>query len=354
MAWLCDDLIAQRPDLIVIAGDFYHQRATPIEERYAQEWLRSIVAGTGRDVWILRGNHDDGDQLDVLGATATSGGEVLSIRAATSRNFQDIRISMLPWPDLGQFSVSLPTDSSIAGRREAAELALLDVIRGFRTVGDKTPHVLIAHANVLGASLDSGQPVASGNEISVTAGNLMEAKASIIVLGHIHAGQSLVAPVPIFYCGSLFRTTFGESSGRKGYSVLEWTGSKWRIEGRAGPARPMVLLNAKWVDGALTGFEEHEPLADAEVRLRIEFQPEDRDAVRARAWELKTQIEGWGAYSVVIEERPLLIARTRCAEVAAAKTTADKLSAWAQAAGVEAGLPGALSKLSVLEPEMRP
>ena len=351
MIWLRDDLIMQHPDLIIIVGDFYHQRATPQEERFAQEWIRKIVSDCGCDMWILRGNHDDGNQLDVLAATATSGGSVRSLHRPESWILPkfDIQISALPWPDLGYFAAAVSVDMSIAERREAAQAALVDVLRGFRPK-IKIPHLLVAHANILGASCDSGQPVASGNEIALTVADLMEAEPGIVVLGHIHAAQSLVAPVPMFYCGSLFRTTFGESAGRKGYSIVEWTGTEWHIEERSGPARPMVLLEGKWIDGQLMGLE-HGPLDDAEVRLRMEFPSEEREAARIQAEELKKVLEAEGAHSVTIDERPVIVTRSRCVEITAARTTIEKLKAWAQSAGSE--VPEDVeAKLQILEAEI--
>jgi len=243
MSWLRDDLVAQRPDLVVVAGDFYHQRATPTEERYAQEWLRSVTKGCGCDVYLVRGNHDDPEQLAVLAATSTDGGRVLSF----PRPFvgpvltSPVRLSLLPWPDLGNLAAAMGSGASIADRRKAAHAALRDILRGFRS-DDGVPHLLVAHANISGATVATGQPVAGGDELTLTVGDLMEAGPGIVALGHIHAGQALAAPVPCRYVGSLFRTTFGESEGRKGYSVFGWDGKAWTVEDRDGPARRMLLV----------------------------------------------------------------------------------------------------------------
>ncbi len=347
-------------DAIVIPGDLYDRRSIPEERLYLAEFLSSLIDSCRR-VFAIPGNHDDKDDLRLFSAQYGFRAAYEIISEPAVRIFEDSAFAFLPWPNLAHLAAAAGAGASIAIRRELARTALLDVVRGFRLELESEParpSLLIAHLPVTGASMDSGQPVSGGEEVSLSADELLESHAAGVALGHIHLRQAIgnLLSRPVYYAGAPFRCNFGESRGTKGGLVWTWDKKKkaWTVEAWDLPARPMVLLSAKWADGALTGFEEHEPLADAEVRLRIEFQPEDRDAVRARADELKAALSAEGAFSVSVEERPLLIARTRCAEVAAARTTAEKLAVWAQASGVEAGLPGALSKLSVLEPEVQP
>lgn len=345
---------------IVIPGDLYDRRSAPEERLYLAEFLSSLVDSSHR-VFAIPGNHDDKDDLRLFSEQYGFHAAFEIISEPAVRIFEDATFAFLPWPNLARLAASAGAGASIAVRRELARTALLDVVRGFRLDLESEParpSLLVAHLPVTGASMDSGQPVSAGEEVSLSADELLESHAAGVALGHIHLRQAIgnLESRPVWYSGSPFRCNFGESRGTKGGLVWTWDKKKktWAVEPWDLPARRMVLLQAKWTDGALSGFEEHEPLADAEVRLRIEFQPEDRDAVRARAEEVKTALTAEGAFSVTVEERPLLIARTRCAEVAAARTTAEKLAVWAQAAGVEAGLQGALSKLAILEPEVRP
>lgn len=356
MSWLRDDLIAQRPDLVVIAGDFYHQRATPAEERYAQEWLRAVVAGAGCDVLIVRGNHDDGDQLDVLGATATTGGEVIACRHPVAHGARGVHVSLLPWPELGRLAAVLPS-ASIAERREAAHAALVDVLRGLQPNSAATPHLLVCHAAIAGAACDSGQPIVGSDELAVTTSDLMEARPDVVLCGHIHAAQQMVAPVPVHYVGSLFRGSFGEAIGDKGYTIAEWNGSTWSLTRRESPARRMLLTEAALTETpngmalVWSSYPTDDELRDAEVRLRVEFPADAREAARAAAVEARLRLLTGGAWSVTTEERPVVVQRTRCSEIAAARTTADKLAAWAQATGLEVP-EGATTKLPQLEADV--
>jgi DNA repair exonuclease SbcCD nuclease subunit len=354
MSWLRDDLIAQRPDLVVIAGDFYHQRATPAEERYAQEWLRAVVAGAGCDVLIVRGNHDDGDQLDVLGATATTGGKVIACRHPVAHGARGVHVSLLPWPELGRLAAVLPS-ASIAERREAAHAALVDILRGCQPNHASTPHLLVCHAAIAGAACDSGQPIVGSDELAVTTSDLMEARPDVVLCGHIHAAQQMVAPVPVHYVGSLFRGSFGEAIGDKGYTIAEWDGSGWELTRRESPARRMLLVECRWTggdDAHLDGDEvDPEECQDAEIRLRVEFASDEREAARAAAAGVRRTLEEAGAFSVTVEERPVVVQRTRCSEIAAARTTAEKVEQWAKAAGLEVP-EGAGGKLAALEEEV--
>jgi DNA repair exonuclease SbcCD nuclease subunit len=366
MAWLRDDLVAQRPDLIVIAGDFYHQRATPAEERFAQRWLQSVSLGlyadTGRQIPILlvRGNHDDADQLLVLGETRAAPGQkpnwapIHAVTHPEGRGCGEASVALIPWPNLGALAAAMGPGASIADRREAARAALTDILRGFQLLKPSAPLLLIAHANILGAAQDSGQPVCGGDELALSVGDLLEARPGAIVCGHIHAGQAMEAPVPCWYTGSLFRQTFGEASGVKGYVVAEWTGGdRWALTRRESPARRMLLVSSTWSDGHLDGDEvDPEECQDAEIRLRVEFQSDEREAARAAAAGVKRTLEEAGAFSVIVEECPVVVSRTRCSEITAARTTTEKLQAWAQATTLDVP-EGAAGKLAQLEGEVQ-
>lgn len=351
--WLRDNIMAAAPDVFVVAGDFYDKRATPAEERFAQEFLQSVSEGIGgAPILLIGGNHDDYEQLEVLAATKAKG----PIVAFTRPGLQVVRgvtIGCLPWPRVAHLAAAMPS-ASIQERREAARAALVDILRGFREHAEHTeiPFLLVAHANVLGASMDSGQPVAGGDEIALSVSDLMEAEVGAIVLGHIHVGQRMAAPVPCSYTGSLFRQTFGEWSWPKGTILAEWNGSGWKFTRRKSPARRMLLVACRWTggdDAYLDGDEvDPEECQDAEIRVRVEFASDEREAARAAVAEVRRTLEDAGAYSITVEERPVTIQRTRCSEIAMARTTCGKIKAWAKAVSLD--VPQSIAeKLAALE-----
>lgn len=351
--WLVSDVAEVDPDVVVLAGDLYDRRATPAEERYVVASLQNLAhrdgKEIGRPVYVVRGNHDDPDQIAILSEVDAGHGMIAGVYAPC--RLDDTNLVLLPWPSVGHLAAAMP-GASIQERREAAHTALVDVLRGLRSDDQAgAPPLLVGHANVVGAAQDSGQPVTGGEEISLSVADLLECHPGAVALGHIHVRQQLRADVPVWYCGSLYRNTFGESTGPKGAMVFEWTGSEWRVEERNGPARRMVLValdrdNPTAIPGPLSD------LSGAEVRLRVEFPSDEREAARARADAAKRMLVDAGAFSVVVEERPIVVSRTRCAEITTARGTAEKLAAWSQSAGLEMPT-GAGVKLPVLESEVQ-
>jgi len=343
--WTADHARETKPDAIVIAGDVYDRRSTPEERLFLASIL--LVLSNVAPVFIINGNHDDPEDLRLFHLWRPS---IEVITEPTLRELVNGKtLAFLPWPSLGHLAAAIGPQTSIAERREIAKAALIDVLRGF-----KSPTLLVAHIPVTGASMDSGQPVSGGEEISLSPDELFESGASGVCLGHIHLRQQMRAGDgrPVWYAGAPFRTSFGEASGEKGGLLWDWVGGAWRVTPWNMPARRMVLINSKWVDSGFV-IEINESIVNAEFRLRLEFPSEEREAARIQGELCKKEIEAHGALSVTIEERPILVERTRCSEISAAHTNAEKLSAWAKAAEQE--IPeGATAKLATLEAEVKP
>jgi hypothetical protein len=117
----------------------------------------------------------------------------------------------------------------------------------------------------------------------------------------------------------------------------------------------MVLIDEDWAPpeerSSVPSVLEDE-VNDADVRVRITFPSEFREAMRADLQPALDRLRS-AAHSVIVEERPIVISRTRCSEISAARTTAEKLRAWAQAVEVEVPA-GAEAKLGILEGEVAP
>ena len=101
-----------------------------------------------------------------------------------------------------------------------------------------------------------------------------------VLAGHIHRFQVLTRslrgaclPTPVFYPGSIERTSFAEKNERKGYLVLEFEGQdssgrlkKWKFIKL--PARPMIQLELH--PSGKTGTE-----VESWIRTRIDGLPAD-------------------------------------------------------------------------------
>ncbi len=344
LGWIADHVAQINPNAIIVAGDIFDARSTPEERLFLAEFLEQL-----RDVapvYAIHGNHDNAEDVrlfnrvcDAIVITESSAENIFAMERTGALFF-------LPWPKLANLAAELGPGASIAERREIAKAALIDILRGFRSrlvLG--SPSLLVAHIPVSGASMDSGQPVSGGDEIALSADELLECGAAGVALGHVHLRQQMKTGSsrrPVWYAGAPFRNSFGEASGAKGGLIWDWDGKAWQVTPWDVPARDMLLLETTWENGQLSRdiVVSDGPLGDirfdgAEIRLRVSFPPEEREAARAAAEVLKSVHLAAGAYSVTVEERPIQISRTRCVEIQKAKTTFEKLKAWAEATGQE-------------------
>jgi exonuclease SbcD len=351
--WIALNAAEVKPDAIVVAGDVSEKLMTPQERIYLAEFLRAL-SQIAR-VYIISGNHDNRDDLRLFRKEYGWSMPVDFFLEPDVVRIGEVTLAMLPWPDLGHLAASIVT-SSIADRREVAKAALIDVLRGFQARIPKGPSLLVAHLPVNGAAMDSGQPVSGGNEISLSADELLECGAAGVAAGHIHLRQQMVSGDgrPVWYSGAPFRGSFGEAKGTKGGLIWDWDGKAWQVTPWEAPARSMVLIERTWQPAGEDALEpDPGPLAvddvvrDADVRVRITFPGECREAMRSATAPAIDALRAV-AHEVKVEERAIIVSRTRCVEITAARTTMEKLRAWAQAVGAE--LPaGAEAKLEILE-----
>jgi exonuclease SbcD len=354
--WIAANVAEVKPDAIVIAGDVFERGSTAKERIFFAEFIRSISAIA--PVFIINGNHDDREDLRLF---RKEYGWSLPAQIFLEPDVVwcgDAILAMLPWPDLGRLAAVSVTDS-IEARREIAKAALIDILRGFRDKILAGPSLLIAHIPVTGAAMDSGQPVSGGNEIALSADELLECGAAGVALGHIHLRQQMASAEgqPVWFAGAPFRGSFGEAKGTKGGLIWDWDGESWQVTPWEFPARSMVLIEAVWTPPAegslaldqasLAIVDAATAAQDADVRVRITFPGDSREAMRAAMAPALDALRAI-AHEVKVEETAIQISRTRCVEITAARTTIGKLNAWAQAVGAE--LPaGAEPKLQILE-----
>ena len=156
---------------------------------------------------------------------------------------------------------------------------------GWRDV-EAAVHVLCIHQAVDGATVG---PVGYKFRYAADVVNPRDVPAdfSAVLSGHIHRFQVLtrdlkgrMLPAPIFYPGSIERTSFAEKNETKGYLILEFVNGgsgggfkRWQFVNL--PARPMLQLELRV--GGMTGMEvkawlqtrlEHMP-ADSIVKLKV-------------------------------------------------------------------------------------
>lgn len=358
IGWIAANARATKPDVIVVAGDVYERRSSPQERLELAGFLQTL--SDIAPVCVICGNHDDREDLRLFQKDYFLARAQIFLEPGVWIGPGGLQLALLPWPSLGDFAAKTAATESIVSRRELAHAALVDVLRGFKLKLTGTgPSLLIAHISVTGASMDSGQPVSGGEELALTTDELLESGAAGVALGHIHLRQQMkgLDSRPVHYAGAPFRGSFGEAKGTKGGLIWDWNGAAWEVTPWEVPARSMVLIERAY---ALAETGELAPIGgtlfdeavvkDADVRVRVSFPAEFREAVRAA---MAPELEALRAVAhlVTVEERASIVSRTRCAEITAARTTMDKLAAWAQAVGAEVPA-GAEAKLHALEAEI--
>jgi DNA repair exonuclease SbcCD nuclease subunit len=183
--------------------------------------------------------------------------------------------------------------------------------------------VLVAHAEIAGYATEAGHSPA-GRTRALSSEAWAEALGDAfdyIALGHIHRRQSWLDG-RLAYCGSPDRNNFGEPE-EKGWNLVTLHEDFLlpTVEFRPLPARRIVLLE---------GGPDRENVRPGDlVRLRLRVAPEalasvDREALRASVLAL-------GAADCKVEVIVEHAVRVRSDEIAAAKTTWDKVLAYFRA-----------------------
>jgi DNA repair exonuclease SbcCD nuclease subunit len=159
-------------------------------------------------------------------------------------------------------------------------------------------HLLCIHQAVDGATVGPvGYMFARAPDVIDT--SRIPAKFSAVLVGHIHRCQVLsrdlnsrLLPAPVYYAGSIDRTSFAEKTECKGYLILEFAldaskkvlSERWRFH--ALPSRPMIQLDLhasnmnmdelrSWIETRIWDLPE-----DSILRIKI------HDSVSSRAMEV--------------------------------------------------------------------
>lgn len=183
-----------------------------------------------------------------------------------------------------------------------------DIRKGFKDILNRSgwrdvrtsAHVLCIHQSIEGATVGpAGYMFRYASDVINPAD--IPAGIAAVLSGHIHRFQVLTQdlrgkslPAPIFYPGSIERTSFAEKNEKKGYLILEFGGdgsegglSKWEFAEL--PARPMTQLElnpagktgievASWIQTRIDSLS-----ADSIVKIKVfgEASPGAMEVLRA-------------------------------------------------------------------------
>jgi exonuclease SbcD len=225
---------AERPDLVIVAGDLYDTAApAPSAVRLVTRAL-SALRRTGADVVAIGGNHDNGQALDALRPWADAAGIVL--RGSVRDNPAELLITGLTADGERWQLVALPFLSQRYAIR-AAEMYDLTAAEASQTYADHIArllgrlgatfaepgvvNLLTAHLTVVGASTGGGEREAHTVLGYAVPATVFPAGAHYVALGHLHRAQQVVGPGPVRYSGSPLAVDFGEEENIPGVAVVD-------------------------------------------------------------------------------------------------------------------------------------
>jgi DNA repair protein SbcD/Mre11 len=273
-----DDILDQKPDLIVIAGDLFHSvRPTNAAILYCFRQLHRLRSGLpGAPIVVIAGEHDT--------PRSTETGSILRLYEALGVEIavEDARRIVLPELDCAVLAV--PQQALARADRPALR----------PEPGGPTLNVLVTHGVYGGLGEERGTIEYGGAEL--TRELLAPEKWDYIALGHYHTAQSVATNA--WYAGSLeylppnpwgqIQDDQDAAKGKKrragkGYLLVELPGA--RVSFRPiEPARRHIDLPA--IRGAGLNAKE----LDAAIAERVSAAKIDDQIVRLVVWDVERAI----------------------------------------------------------------
>lgn len=338
------DLLAARPHLVLLTGDYYghtvpHKpspRERAVLEPFLVEWADICP------VAVLEGNHDHGE---ALGLVRLLGG-ALPIRVVQSaERFEvfttagPVTIYALPYPTKRHLVAHL---GAVGAQESGAVLAEMvqTILKGWAARMErerrKNPNARIVcamHTTITGSSF-GGTEVHHSQEVEIPQGLLLGMDVDYGALGHIHQRQQL-AP-GWWYAGNPWPVDFGERDD-KGWHLVEIGAHAEgaRVTFMPTGARRWITLEYRWAtdEGTGAGRWMHLPaLADLAaipgnvVRMRLSVPDH---AVAGCPWDEEVaRIEAMQPHRLKIIKSIEPTQRVRAPELMAGTTTlAQKMQA---------------------------
>jgi exonuclease SbcD len=284
---------AERPDLVIVAGDLYDTGApTPDSIRVVTRAL-SALRQTGAQVVAIGGNHDNGPALDALRPWAEAAGIVL--RGAIRDNPDELLITGTTAGGERWRLVALPFLSQRYAIR-AAEMYELTAAEASQTYADHIArligrlsesfaepgavNLLTAHLTVVGASTGGGEREAHTVMGYAVPATVFPAHAHYVALGHLHRSQRVIGPSPVRYCGSPLAVDFGEEENIPAVSVVDVGTDK------AAQVRDVPVRSAKELRTVRGTLEQLATVQLPEAWLRVFVREAPRAGLREDVQEL--------------------------------------------------------------------
>jgi exonuclease SbcD len=228
LAQVVDVARAERPDLVLVAGDLYDTAAPPPDAVRVVTRALSALRATGADVVAIGGNHDNGPALDALRPWAEAAG--ITLRGAVRGQPDEHLLSGDGWrlvalPFLSQRYAVRATEMFDLTAAEAAQTYADHVGRLLGRLADgfaaDTVNLITAHLTVIGGRTGGGEREAHTIMEYAVPASVFPSGTHYVALGHLHRAQHVLGPCPIRYCGSPLPVDFGEEENVPSVSIVD-------------------------------------------------------------------------------------------------------------------------------------
>jgi DNA repair protein SbcD/Mre11 len=225
---------AERPDLVIVAGDLYDTAAPTADATRVVTRALSALRRTGATVVAIGGNHDNGPALDALRPWADAAG--IELRGSVRDNPDELLITGATAAGERWQLVALPFLSQRYAVR-AAEMYDLTAAEATQTYADHIArlidklsekfaepgviNLLTAHLTIVGASAGGGEREAHTIMGYAVPATVFPRNCHYVALGHLHRSQSVISPCPTRYSGSPLAVDFGEEENVPSVAIVD-------------------------------------------------------------------------------------------------------------------------------------
>ncbi|MEV4542717.1 exonuclease SbcCD subunit D [Micromonospora echinaurantiaca] len=293
LAGVIDTARAERPDLVIVAGDLYDTAApTPEATRLVTRALTALRR-TGADVVAIGGNHDNGQALDALRPWAEAAGITLRggvrdnpdehVVDGTTAGGERWRLAALPFLSQRYAIRAVEMYELTAAETTQTYADHLGRVLGRLTESFTEPdrvHLVTAHLTVVGAATGGGERDAHTVLGYAVPATVFPGTAHYVALGHLHRSQRVQGPCPIRYSGSPLAVDFGEQENIPSVTLVEVTATT-AAQIREVPVAAATPLRT--VRGTLAQLAE---IDAPEGWLRVYVREQPRAGLREEVQEL--------------------------------------------------------------------
>jgi len=347
------------PDMIVIAGDTFHegvQLGSPASLAAIEFVQRAAMVAP---VLIVRGTttHDTEGAIDALGkikatyeiyVTDRPGQVMLTSKGfwpyQYARSHYDVpgegveRCLISCFPSLTKAHVLAHLSGTVEDATRDIQALIRDMLQGWGVLNGQAREagittILVGHGTVLGSELSAGQTML-GRDLEVSIDDLRLAHCDLYCLGHIHKPQNWGT---VYYSGSITRMNFGEVEP-KGFYVHDG-------EQHTFYETPARTMKTKRPEG-LPGIEVVEDVQAGEI-VRVVYSVAEQDIGKVDEQAIIAAARAKGAADVRIEKNIIPTVRVRAEGISRCHDLTEKLMRWAETTGqtVNGSVTGKLTKL---------